>query len=120
MLLDPESIGGRAGRRPPLSNIAPVFAALGDETRLQIVEKLSAGRAMSISELTVGSDITRQAITKHLRVLADTGLVRDTRIGRERRWHCEPSRLEEARRSLDRIARQWDHALLNLKKAVEE
>lgn len=121
MLRNPESIGGRAiGQRLPLSNIAPVFAALGDETRLQIVEKLSSGRAMSISQLTSGSELTRQAITKHLRVLADSGLVSDTKVGRERLWQCELSRLEEVRRSLDHITRQWDHALLKLKMAVED
>lgn len=100
--------------------LAPVFAALGDETRLQIVERLSEGTALSITELTEGTAITRQAITKHLRILAENGLVRDIKVGRERLWKCEPSRLDDARRSLDNITRQWDHALLKLKKAVED
>ena len=61
----------------------------------------------------------RQAVTKHLHVLADAGLVRDIKVGRERLWEFEPMQLEEARRSLDVIARQWDHALQKLKKVVE-
>lgn len=102
-----------------LRNSAPVFAALGDETRLRIIAVLCAGGAMSIAQLTAGTEITRQAVTKHLRVLADAGLVHDVKIGRERLWEFEPGQLEEARRSLEVIARQWDHALAQLKAAVE-
>jgi DNA-binding transcriptional ArsR family regulator len=97
-----------------------VFAALGDETRLQIVEKLCYGEALSISQLTAGTTLTRQAVTKHLQVLASSGLAHDMKAGRERLWQCEPKRLEDARRSLDHIIRQWDHALANLKRFVEE
>jgi DNA-binding transcriptional ArsR family regulator len=74
---------------------------------------------MSIAHLTAGTEITRQAVTKHLHVLADAGLVRDVKVGRERLWEFEPAHLEEARRSLDAIARQWDQALARLKLAVE-
>ena len=74
---------------------------------------------MSITQLTSGTDITRQAITKHLDVLAAAGLVRDVKVGRERLWEFEPTQLDEARRSLEAIARQWDHALEKLKRAVE-
>ena len=74
---------------------------------------------MSITQLTSGTDITRQAITKHLDVLAAAGLVRDVKVGRERLWEFEPSQLDEARRSLEVIAQQWDHALATLKLAVE-
>ena len=74
---------------------------------------------MSIAQLTSGTEITRQAVTKHLQVLAEAGLVRDIKVGRERLWEFEPTQLEEARRSLDVIARQWDHALDKLKRAVE-
>ncbi len=74
---------------------------------------------MSITQLTAGTDITRQAITKHLGVLAAAGLVRNVKIGRERLWEFEPSQMAEARRSLDEIAQQWDHALAKLKRAVE-
>jgi len=63
--------------------------------------------------------MTRQAVTKHLQVLADAGLVRDIKVGRERLWAFESMRLQEARRSLDDIAQQWDHALHKLKMAVE-
>lgn len=101
------------------SNNAPVFAALGDKTRLRLVAFLCSGDVKSIAQLTSGTDISRQAVTKHLKVLADAGLVRDVRAGRERLWELEPSRLEEARRSLELIGQQWDHALSKLKVVVE-
>ena len=107
-------------KKAPLRNSAPIFAALGDETRLRLVAVLCAGGALSIAQLTSGTEITRQAVTKHLQVLADAGLVRDIKVGRERLWEFEPKRLEEARRSLDEIARQWDYALNKLKMAVED
>jgi DNA-binding transcriptional ArsR family regulator len=102
-----------------VQDAAPIFAALGDATRLRLVAVLCAGGAMSIAQLTAGTDITRQAVTKHLQVLADAGLVQDLRAGRERLWQFESARLDEARRSLDAIAQQWDHALAKLKLAVE-
>jgi DNA-binding transcriptional ArsR family regulator len=102
-----------------LLNSAPIFAALGDETRLRLIAVLSGGAAVSIKQLTLGTGITRQAVTKHLHVLADAGLVRDIKVGRERQWKFESTQLEEARRSLDLIARQWDYALSKLKMAVE-
>lgn len=102
-----------------LRKAVPVFAALGDETRLRVIALLCTGGALSIAQLTAGTDITRQAVTKHLQVLADAGLVRDLRQGRERLWEFEPSRLDEARRSLDTIAGQWDQALLRLKASLE-
>jgi DNA-binding transcriptional ArsR family regulator len=102
-----------------LRKSAPVFAALGDETRLRLVALLCVGGAMSIAQLTAGTDITRQAVTKHLTVLAEAGLVRDLKLGRERLWEFEPTRLEEARRSLESISLQWDRALMRLKSAVE-
>jgi DNA-binding transcriptional ArsR family regulator len=102
-------------RRTP----APVFAALGDENRLRLLARL-AGGPLSISRLTAGSGITRQGVTKHLRVLAGAGLVRSNRRGRESVWQLERRRLEEARRSLDLISRQWDQALSKLKLFVED
>jgi DNA-binding transcriptional ArsR family regulator len=102
-----------------LWNSAPIFAALGDETRLRLIAVLCAGGAMSITQLTSGTDITRQAVTKHLQVLADAGLVHDTKIGRERLWEFESAQVEEVRRLLEIIAQQWDHALNKLKMAVE-
>lgn len=98
---------------------APVFAALGDTTRLKLLAALCAGGALSIAQLTAGTAITRQAVTKHLQVLAEAGLVRDSWQGRERLWDLQPSRLDEARRSLDAIAAQWDRALVRLKHFVE-
>lgn len=99
---------------------APIFAALGDETRMRLIAVLCAGGALSITQLTDGTDITRQAVTKHLQVLADAGLVHDVKIGRERRWEFEPTKLEAARAALDEIAQQWDSALSRLKALVEE
>lgn len=98
---------------------APLFAALGDETRLGLVARLSAGGPVSVTQLTAGSGVTRQAVSKHLRVLAGAGLVRGTRRGRESLWRLEPRRLDDARRSLDLISRQWDQALDRLRTLVE-
>jgi DNA-binding transcriptional ArsR family regulator len=117
----PDASGkGSAPKLSALRNAAPLFAALGDETRLRLVAVLCAGGAMSIAQLTSGTQITRQAVTKHLHVLAGAGLVRDIKSGRERLWEFELDKLDEARRSLEMIAEQWDHALLQLKRAVEE
>lgn len=98
---------------------APLFAALGDEARLRIVSRLCHDGPMSITRLTVGSRVTRQAITKHLRVMGEAGLVRSARYGRERVWQLERRRLEDARRYLALISKQWDEALGRLKAAVE-
>lgn len=100
--------------------VAPLFAALGDETRLGLVARLSAGGPVSVTQLTAGSGVTRQAVSKHLRVLAGAGLVRGSRRGRESLWRLEPRRLDEARRSLDHLSRQWDEALDRLRMFVEE
>jgi DNA-binding transcriptional ArsR family regulator len=108
-----------SGKARSLQNFAPVFAALGDEVRLALVAALCVGGAMSITQLTSGTEISRQAITKHLGVLAAAGLVRDVKVGRERLWEFEPTQLEEARRTLELIGQQWDHALSKLKLAVE-
>jgi len=99
---------------------APVFAALGDETRLAIVARLCSGGPRSIAGLTEGTSVTRQAITKHLHVLAGAGLVRGVRRGRERIWQLEARRLDEARRYLAKISKHWDVALESLKKFVED
>src|SRR5437867_9045055 len=100
-------------------NAAPIFAALGDEIRLGIVARLAAGDQMSITRLTEGTDVTRQAVTRHLEVLEDAGLVRAMRQGRERLWELEPKRIELARRSLEEISRWWDEKLAALKDKVE-
>jgi DNA-binding transcriptional ArsR family regulator len=98
---------------------APIFAALGDQTRLRLVARLSAGSPLSIARLTSGAGMTRQAVTKHLHVLSEAGLVRASRHGRESRWQLDPAPLEAARRSLDAISRQWDETLGRLKALVE-
>jgi DNA-binding transcriptional ArsR family regulator len=108
-----------AAKNRSLQNHAPVFAALGDEMRLRLLTALCVGGAMSITQLTSGTYISRQAVTKHLGVLAAAGLVRDVKVGRERLWEFELSQLDEARRSLELIGQQWDHALAKLKLAVE-
>jgi len=98
---------------------APVFAALGDETRLRILSKLSGGGPLSITQITDGEDVTRQAITKHLRVLADAGLVRDVRQGRERHWELDVAPLGLARSCLDLVSQRWDQRLERLRALVE-
>ena len=108
-----------AGQKAALPGLAPVFFALGDETRLRIIAALCAGGVFSIAQLTAGTDITRQAVTKHLLVLSDAGLVKDLKIGRERLWQFDPARLDEARRSLEIIGRQWESALMKLKISLE-
>jgi len=99
---------------------AHLFAALGDETRLHLVVRLCEEGPMSITRLTEGANVTRQAITKHLRVMEGSGLVRSRRHGRESVWQLEQRRLADARRYLDRISRQWDAALLRLRAFVED
>jgi len=103
-----------------LARTAPLFAALGDETRLVIVSRLAAGEALSIVRLSDGMRVTRQAITKHLLVLAAAGLVRSERAGRERVWELDPAPLRDAQESLATISAQWDAALGRLKRFVEE
>src|SRR4051812_7770734 len=103
-----------ASRKP-----AAVFSALGDETRLAIVNELADGSPRSIARLTGSSSITRQAITKHLRVLQGAGLVRGEREGRETLFRLVPGPLEEAQEYLGRVSAQWDGALSRLRAHVE-
>jgi len=104
---------------PGLERSAPIFAALGDATRLKLVARLCQGGPQSIVRLTKGTHFTRQAITKHLHVLADAGWVRGVRLGRESRWELEPRQIQAAHRYLDLISKRWDSALRRLKKLVE-
>jgi DNA-binding transcriptional ArsR family regulator len=99
---------------------ATVFAALGDETRLLLIAKLCSGQPHSISELTAGSTLTRQAITKHLRVLQRAGIVHGVRAGRERRFEFDPEPMQEIKEYLDIVSEQWDRALARLKSFVED
>ena len=101
------------------ASAAPVFAALGDETRLAIVAHLCTSGPQSIVQLTEDAKVTRQAVTKHLMLLEQAGLVRSARDGREKLWSVRTSRLVEAQRWLDQISRDWDHAIERLRILVE-
>jgi len=109
----------RNSRPDALKTRASVFAALGDETRLSVLTKLCDGVPQSISRLTAGTKLSRQAVTKHLRVLANAGVVRNVRTGRENLFELEPQPIEEVRDYLDQVSRQWDDALARLKSRVE-
>jgi DNA-binding transcriptional ArsR family regulator len=103
-----------------IDQAAPVFAALGDQTRLRLVARLGREGPLSVARLTEGADVTRQAVSKHLRVLQGAGLAHGVRRGREQVWQLQPALLEEARRSLERIAQRWDETLGRLRAFVEE
>jgi DNA-binding transcriptional ArsR family regulator len=106
-----------ASRKPPP---APIFAALGDETRLALIEKLSDGSPCSIAQLTEGTALTRQAVTKHLRVLENVRIVRSVKTGRESLFQLDPVPLRQVRDYADVVSQQWDHALARLKAFVEK
>lgn len=99
---------------------ANIFAALGDPTRLSLVTKLIDGNSHSINELTDGTQMTRQAVTKHLTVLQNVGLVSKVKDGRESLYELDPEPLKTLQEYLDIIASQWDEALNSLKNFVEE
>ncbi len=105
---------GRASADP-----APVFAALGDATRLELVARLVDGRARSIAQLTDGLRLSRQGVTKHLRVLEQAGIVTSRRVGRESRFSYVPEPVRDASSYLDRVSAQWEDALSRLKSFVE-
>jgi DNA-binding transcriptional ArsR family regulator len=109
---DPSSIAAR--RQAHARARAPVFAALGDETRLSLVAKLSRGQPSSISQLTQGSKLTRQAITKHLRVLESAGIVHSLRAGRQNLFEFDPKPIEDIKDYLELVSAQWDQALSRL------
>jgi DNA-binding transcriptional ArsR family regulator len=108
-----------ATRIKELQRSAHLFAALGDPTRLRLVARLCEGGPQSIASLTDRSAVTRQAVTKHLRVLKGAGLVRDSRLGRESRWAVESEQLEVARRYLAAISERWNERLEALRRHVE-
>ncbi len=103
-----------------VADAVPVFAALGDPTRLRLVGRLSDDGPLSIAQLSEDAGVTRQAVTKHLQALANAGLVRDTWRGRERIWELEPRRLARARHYLDQISAQWDSAIGRLQSFIED
>lgn len=113
------SAAAQQGAAAQLASAAPVFAALGDRTRLRIVARLCDGGPLSITRLTDGTNVSRQAITKHLHALSQAGLVRGRRSGRERLWELREHRLAEARRYLAQISEHWDAALARLRDFVE-
>lgn len=98
---------------------ASVFAALGDETRLTLLGRLTEGEPRSIARLTEGTRLTRQAVTKHLRVLEGAGVVRSVKVGRESLFELKPDPLDHARAYLDQMSRRWDQRLARLKLLVE-
>ena len=110
------SRSGNISKRP---DSAAIFASLGDETRLRLVRALSGGKPLSITLLTAGTRVTRQAVTKHLHVLAAAGVVRGARQGREQLWELNGGQLREAQRQLELLSGQWDRALMRLKAHVE-
>lgn len=106
--------------RADTSSVASVFAALGDPTRLALLSRLADGPAQSVVELTRGTGLTRQGISKHLAVLEEAGVVSSTRVGRESRFAIQPAGLAEANRYLERASRQWDEAAARLRALVED
>jgi DNA-binding transcriptional ArsR family regulator len=102
-----------------LVEAAPVFAALGDDTRLHIVARLCGDGPLSIVQLADGASVSRQAVTKHLNALEDAGLARSSRVGRERIWELQTKRLSQARQYLDQISQDWDAAIVRLRAFVE-
>jgi len=109
----------RSGAAVRLRESAPVFAALGDATRLRLVARLSTDGPLSITRLSENVDVTRQAVTKHLLALEAAGLARPRRRGREQIWELETQRLAQARQTLDFISGQWDAAIGRLRAFVE-
>jgi DNA-binding transcriptional ArsR family regulator len=102
-----------------IADAAPVFAALGDKTRLRIVSRLCQNGPLSIVRLTEDTSISRQAVSKHLRALEEVGLLSSDRTGRERVWELQTKRLAETRHYLDEISDQWDSMLERLRTTVE-
>ena len=102
-----------------LASPAPVFAALGDATRLELVSRLIDGQDRSIAQLSDGLRLTRQGVTKHLRMLERAGIVRSRTVGRESRFSYVPEPITHARSYLDTVSAQWDDALSRLKTFVE-
>ena len=98
---------------------APIFAALGDTTRLLLLGKLSQGEPRSITDLAADSRLTRQAITKHLRILENVGLVSGERQGREIRFTFSPEKIKEVKSYLEQVSGQWDKTLERLKAFIE-
>lgn len=102
------------------ADAARLFSALGDETRVRLLDRLCTQGPGSTSQLTARANVSRQAVAKHLAVLSDAGVVRSRRDGRERIWEVRPQRFDDAQQYLDRVSRRWDDALDRLRRLVEE
>ena len=100
--------------------MAAIFAALGDETRLTIFSRLGDGSTQSISQLAEGLPLTRQGVTRHLRVLEDARLVQSRRIGRETRYTLDVKAVRHANRYLARASEQWDQAISRLSRHLQD
>jgi len=109
----------KANRKRALADPAPVFAALGDTTRLKLISRLTDGQARSIAQLADGLSLTRQGVTKHLRVLERAGIVKSRFVGRESQFTYAPEPIRHVRSYLDTVSVQWDEALSRLKAFVE-
>jgi DNA-binding transcriptional ArsR family regulator len=115
----PNTSGARHDELVPIGACATIFAALGDETRLSVLTKLAKGQPQSISRLTSGTSLSRQAVSRHLRVLEQAGIVESVRVGRESRFQFLPGSTADASRYLKLVSQQWDDALGRLKSFVE-
>jgi DNA-binding transcriptional ArsR family regulator len=98
---------GTGASATTVSAAAPLFAALGDPVRLAIVARLCAGGPLPTIRLKEGTALSRQAVTKHLRILETAGLVQSNRAGRDRSWRIDARQLARTREYLDRISAQW-------------
>jgi DNA-binding transcriptional ArsR family regulator len=110
----------KANKELPTGKEAQLFAALGDSTRLQLVNRLGGGKRNSISGLSVGMKLSRQGVTKHLRVLENAGVVKSTRVGRELHFSLQPEALTPLQEYLDHVSAHWDDAIERLRSFVEE
>lgn len=120
MRTSPDTSGVRPKESPPpIGACAAIFAALGDETRLSMLAKLAKGQPQSISRLTSDTSLSRQAVSRHLRVLEEAGIVESVRVGRESRFQFLPDSMTDANRYLELVSRQWDEALDRLRLLVE-
>jgi DNA-binding transcriptional ArsR family regulator len=106
--------------REPPTDVAQVFAALGDGTRLALLSRLCDGHPQSIVQLTRGTGLTRQGVSKHLAILEHARVVSSARVGRESLYVIRPDALDEARHYLERASQQWDEAVQRLKRLVED
>lgn len=102
-----------------MTGAALLFAALGDPTRLALLQRLAKDGPASISILADDFPVSRQGVTKHLQVLAAAGIIEGERRGREHVWTINPDRLTDAERHLHAIGRGWDSALSRLKARLE-